>query len=154
MAKLHWIHYGSVLQQPMKALVIDHNEDSGSLLVRSLARKFPAALIRLCGESSKALEIVATENLDAVVLHRTEEQDAVSLIRTLRSVDQQMVIIAVSSIDRSEQVLAVGATGFLNYEEWLMIGNVVANALNNPIFPKRLQNTQAVTSQIIVSRDN
>jgi DNA-binding NtrC family response regulator len=119
------------LYPPSNLLVIDHNPESGSLLIRSLARKFPDAVIRLCKESRAALEIVATQKLDAVVLHRTEEQDAVSLVRTLRSAEPKMVIIAVSGIDRSEQVLTAGATGFLNYESWLMIGQVVANALTS-----------------------
>jgi CheY-like chemotaxis protein len=119
------------LYPPRRILVIDHNPDSGSLLVRSLARKFPDAIIQLCKESRAAIEIVTTDKLDAVVLHRTEEDDAVSVIRTLRKLEQDLVIIAVSGIDRSEQVLAAGATGFMNYDQWLMIGSVVANALKH-----------------------
>ena len=97
--------------------------------MRSLGRKFAAASIQLCKETGRAVEIVATEKIDAIILHRTEEQDAVSLIRTLRKIDASVVIIAVSGVDRSEQVLAAGATGFLNYDRWLLIGNVVSNAL-------------------------
>ncbi len=115
---------------PRKIIVIDHNTDSGVLLVRSLFRKFPSAVIQLCKESGTALQVAATERLDAVVLHRTEDDDAVTLVRSLRKIDSAVPIIVVSGIDRSEQVLAAGATGFLNYDKWLMIGQVVANALD------------------------
>jgi DNA-binding response OmpR family regulator len=116
--------------QPRKLLVIDHNADSGSLLVRSLTRKFPAASVDLCAEMGDAIGAVASQKIDAIVLHRTEEEDAVSIVRALRKLDGTVPIIVVSGIDRSEQVLAAGATGFMNYEEWLRIGTVVASALS------------------------
>ena len=114
---------------PRKLLVIDFDSDSGALLLRSLLRKFPAASVELCKEAGAATEVVGAQQVDAVVVHRTQEEDAVTLVRTLRKLDADMPIIVVSGIDRSEQVLAAGATGFLNYAEWLMIGQVVANAL-------------------------
>ncbi|HUR56395.1 MAG TPA: hypothetical protein VM029_01710 [Opitutaceae bacterium] len=114
---------------PRKLLVIDFDADSGALLLRSLLRKFPAAAVELCKEAAAATQVVGTRQVDAVVLHRTEEEDAVTLVRTLRKMDADIPIIVVSGIDRSEQVLAAGATGFLNYAEWLMIGQVVSNAL-------------------------
>lgn len=115
---------------PLKLLVIDYDTNSAALLVRSLLRQFPQASVHLCEESGTAVQVAATERLDAVVLHRTEDDNAVNLVRLLRKVDSAVPIIVVSGIDRSEQVRAAGATGFLNYEKWLMIGTVVANALN------------------------
>ena len=117
------------LTPPRRFLVIDHNPDSGSLLVRSLARKFPQSVIQLAKESGTAAVVAATERLDAVVLHRTLEDSAVELVRMLRNIDLAMPIVVVSGVDRSEEVLAAGASGFLNYDEWLMVGTFVANAV-------------------------
>ena len=126
------LHFDTLrsLNPPRKLLVIDHNTDNGTLLVRSLARKFPAALIQLCKQSGLALEAIKTERIDAVIAHRTEEEDAVTLIEAIREIDAKLPIVAVSGIDRSEKVLAAGADGFLNYDEWLRIGTVVATILD------------------------
>lgn len=114
---------------PKKILVIDHNADSGSLLVRTLARKFPQTVVQLCPETEPAVAAAATEAIDTIVLHRTFEDDAVSLVRAIRAVNKGVPILGVSGIDRSEKLLAAGADGFLNYDEWLRVGIVVNNLL-------------------------
>lgn len=117
---------------PGKILVIDSNTDNGALLVRTLARKFPAAAIQLCSDAARALQLAAAEPIAAAVLHRTDEVDAVSLIQEILRVAPQTPIVAVSSVDRSEAVLAAGAAGFLKYDEWLRIGQVVAHVIQPP----------------------
>jgi DNA-binding response OmpR family regulator len=115
-----------------KFLVIDSNRDSGELLERSLRRKFPLAAIRRCDEA-QAAEVAVTNGIwTAVVLHRAYDADAVQLVRALRAADAGVPIIVVSGVDRSEAVLAAGANGFLNFDQWLMLGPTVANALNPP----------------------
>ena len=121
--------------------MIDLNDDSSILLIRSLRRRFPSAQITRCKESQSALQAVATRNVEVVIIHRTEQQDAVTLVRTIRALEPTAVIIAVSSIDRSEQVLAAGATGFLDYNRCLILGQVVANALAaaSPLSPEAVK---------------
>jgi DNA-binding NtrC family response regulator len=117
------------VQSPRKLLVIDHNPDNGALLVRGLARKFPQAIIELCNELGTAVEAAATQQIDAVVLHRTEEDEAVAIIGILKNISPTLPIVVVSGVDRSEQVLRAGAAGFMHYDKWLMIGVIVDNVL-------------------------
>lgn len=92
-------------------------------------RKFPAAEFIYRDESGAAIDAVRFEKPDVVVLHRTLEDTAVSLVTAIRAADAAVPIIVLSAVDRSEGVLAAGATGFLNIDQWLLLGNVVANAL-------------------------
>ena len=87
------------------------------------------ALIHICKDTPAALEALAGDDVDAVVLHRTHEHNAVSLIRKLRGLKPDLIIIAVSGIDRTDQVLAAGATAFLNYDRWLLLGPLLSDAL-------------------------
>jgi hypothetical protein len=115
---------------PGTILILDHNVESGALLARSLHRKFPAAEIQLCKEPGEALECLATGNFDAVILHRTEEHDIISLTRTFRSAEPRAVIVALSRIDRRDQVMSAGATVLMEYDQWLLIGDEVVSALS------------------------
>jgi len=110
-------------------LVIDHNPDTGELLVRSLRRKFPHARLLQTVDADEAVKTVSSMAIDAIVLHRAFDADAVSLVKALRATNTRAPVIVLSGIDRSEQVLAAGDTGFLNFDEWLLLGTVVANAL-------------------------
>jgi response regulator RpfG family c-di-GMP phosphodiesterase len=114
---------------PLKMLIIDQNADNGALLARTLLRKFPTAAVQLCGETETAIALAKAEPLTAIVMHRTMEDDASALTSTMRRLNPDAVIIVVSGVDRSESVLRAGATGFLNFEEWLRLGTLVANAL-------------------------
>lgn len=82
-----------------------------------------------CEEAGGALVALATKDVGLTVMHRTFEFDAVSLVTAIRQVSPEMPIIVVSGIDRSEAVIKAGATAFLNYDEWLMLGNLVEKAL-------------------------
>jgi DNA-binding NarL/FixJ family response regulator len=113
----------------VRFLIIDHDPDSSELLVRSLRRKFPLATLMQTAEVEEATKVAASLHLDAVVLHRAEDGDAVEVTKAVRSVNTATPIIVVSGIDRSESVLAAGATGFLNFDQWLMLGAVVGNSL-------------------------
>jgi CheY-like chemotaxis protein len=114
---------------PRKILVIDHNTDNGALLVRTLSRKFPNAKVELCRESGAAVSAVGAEQIDVVVAHRSVEDDATALIRMLLAVAPDLPIIAVSSVDKRQEVLAAGAVEFMLYDEWLRIGGVISTLL-------------------------
>lgn len=120
----------SVPHRPRKFLIVDSNADNGVLLARSLARKFPAAVVQMCGVPETAYEILGAETVDAVVLHRADEQSAVEMIEQFVKIAPDVPVIGVSGVARSGALLSAGAVGFLNYEEWLRIGTVVQNLLH------------------------
>jgi DNA-binding NtrC family response regulator len=112
-----------------KFLVIDDNGDSRFLLVKTLLRKFPDAIVQECQSTLPAIDSARTDEISTVVLHRAADADGELLIRLLRRVNATVPIIMVSGYDRSQMALAAGANAFLNYDEWLRIGSVVADLL-------------------------
>src|SRR4051794_37942370 len=110
---------------PLRFLVVDDNSDSRMLLVKTLLRKFPPAVVQECQTSETALAIVKTDTLSAIVAHRTFDYDGPTLVRAFRRVNRSIPIVLVSGLDRSEQAMSAGANAFLNYDEWLRIGTIV-----------------------------
>lgn len=111
-------------------LVIDDNADSRFLLVKTLLRKFPRSVIHECQSADAAVSMVTgTPALHAIVTHRAVEMDGISVVQLLRQVNATVPIVMVSGIDRSAEALAAGANRFLNYDEWLRIGTLVAEML-------------------------
>ena len=110
---------------PLKFLVIDDNADSRFLLVKTLLRKFPTAVIHECQSSEAALEMAKTEDLAAIVSHRTTETAGITLLRDIRRINPHVPMVMVSGIDRSELAIAAGANRFLLYDEWLRIGTMM-----------------------------
>lgn len=106
-------------------LVIDFHRESRYLLVKTLQRKFPDAVIHEAEDASHAVELTRTGHLSAVVTHRTFDLVGVELVKQLRAADARVPIVMVSGIDRASDAVAAGATSFLPYEEWLRIGSVV-----------------------------
>jgi DNA-binding NtrC family response regulator len=111
-------------------LVVDDNADSRFLLVKTLQRKFPDALIREVQESEQAVAIATTEELAAIVAHRAADLDGISMIQALRAANPDVIILMVSGLDRTESAIRAGATCFLNYDEWLRVGSVVTDLLS------------------------
>lgn len=111
-------------------LVIDFHAESRYLLVKTLLRKFPAAVIYETDDPEKAVEILRRHDLAAVIAHRTMDLSGIELVEQLRGADAVLPIIMVSGIDREREALAAGATSFLHYDEWLRIGSVVEAYLN------------------------
>jgi CheY-like chemotaxis protein len=114
-------------------LVVDDNADSRFLLVKTLLRKFPQALLQECQDSDVAIVAARNPNLDAIVAHRASDVDGPTLIRFLRHSNPSVPIVMVSGLDRSASAAEAGATSFLNYDEWLRVGTVVSDLLlRNP----------------------
>lgn len=113
-----------------KFLIVDDNPDSRFLLVKTLLRKFPQAVLLECQDGSTAVNLTKSKSLDALIVHRAEEVDGLTLIRMLREVNAKVPIVMVSGIDRSKESLEAGATAFLSYEAWLRIGTIVAELLS------------------------
>jgi DNA-binding NtrC family response regulator len=112
-----------------KFLIIDDNADSRFLLTKTLIRKFPTALLIECADTGTALIAAENEKPAAIVVHRTGETSGLDLIPLLRAANHRVPIVMVSGIDRTTEAMAAGATCFLNYDEWLRIGSVVAGLL-------------------------
>ena len=117
------------MPSPRKFLIIDDNADSRFLLAKTLMRKFPATLVIECADTGTALAAAENEGPAAIIVHRTGETSGLELIPQLREANRSVPIVMVSGIDRTPEALAAGATYFLNYDEWLRIGTVVAGLL-------------------------
>jgi DNA-binding response OmpR family regulator len=117
------------MPSPHKFLIVDDNSDSRFLLVKTLLRKFPQAVLQETQDGESAVAIARSEPLDAVVVHRAADADGVTLIRMLRGVHHSVPIVMVSGIDRTRSALEAGASTFLSYDAWLRIGTVVAELL-------------------------
>ena len=117
------------MRAPYKFLIVDDNADSRFLLVKTLLRKFPQAILQETQDGESATALARTENLDAIIVHRAAEVDGLTLIRMLRQVNAGVPIVMVSGIDRTKTALEAGASTFLSYDAWLRIGTVVAELL-------------------------
>ncbi|HUR59804.1 MAG TPA: response regulator [Opitutaceae bacterium] len=117
------------MTKPPKILIIDDVTDSRALVVRTVLRKFPSALVQECQEGATAIIAAAAENYDIIVAHRAVDIDGLTLVRMLRKVKPDVPILMISGIDRTRAAREAGATRFHNYDEWLRIGTVIAEML-------------------------
>lgn len=115
---------------PLRFLVVDHHKDSRFLLVKCLHRKFPQALIQEAEEGDAAIEMARDKRLSAIVTHRTREYFGTELVQKFREANERVPIVMVSGIERTEPALAAGADRFMLYDEWLRIGTVVKEMLD------------------------
>lgn len=117
------------MSQHRQFLVVDDVPDSRFLLVKTLLRKFPQALVQECEDSDVAVAAAGNAKLDVIIAHRSRDVDGITLTRMLRQTNTAVPILMVSGIDRRAAAADAGANEFLNYDEWLRIGTVVANLL-------------------------
>ena len=117
---------------PRAFVVIDQNPEGTALLVRTLQRKFPGADVLDCVETDEAIRKSRTRKPDAIVVHRPIGMTGEESIRVLRKAFSEVPIVMVSSVDRSASALAAGASSFLHYDAWLMLGSVVEDLVKVP----------------------
>jgi DNA-binding NarL/FixJ family response regulator len=110
-------------------LIVDDHGDSRFLLVKTLYRKFPRAVFHECPNSQAAFEIAKSENLSAIITHRTADMAGIPLVRELRTLNPTVPIVMVSSHDQKTVAIGAGADRFLPYDEWLRIGTIVEEML-------------------------
>jgi len=113
----------------LKFLVVDDNPDSRFLLVKTILRKFPGAALQETQEANTAIASAKSSPPDVAIVHRAADVDGLMLVRLLRRVNETLPIVLVSGIDRSREAAEAGANTFLNYDEWLRIGTVVATLM-------------------------
>ena len=106
-------------------LVVDFQRESRFLLVKTLLRKFPRAVIRECEDAEQAVQMARTQDIACVITHRTFDTPGAELVRQLREADPKVPIVMVSGMDRQRAAMDAGATILLNYDEWLRIGTIV-----------------------------
>lgn len=135
------------MPSPPHFLIVDDNADSRFLLVKTLLRKFPQAVLRETQDGDSAVALVEGGNLDAVVVHRAADVDGLTLIRTLREKNATLPVVMVSGLDRTQAALDAGANTFLSYEAWLRIGTVVAELVadTSPALPANPQPMRAAS---------
>ncbi|HVU33712.1 MAG TPA: response regulator [Opitutaceae bacterium] len=121
---------------PLHFLVVDHHKDSRFLLVKCLQRKFPDAVIEEAEDGDAAIEIAQHPDLAAIVTHRTREYYGTELVEKFRAVNDRVPIVMVSGIERTIPALAAGADRFMLYDEWLRIGTLVKELLEQGRPPK------------------
>lgn len=120
------IRYRSVVEfSQFRFLVVDDNSDSRQLLVKTLGRKYPEAVMHECRQGDAAIAIAKRSDLTAIISHRTYDYDGETLVALFRRVNATVPIVMVSGYDRADRAKAAGADAFLNYDRWLMIGTVV-----------------------------
>lgn len=119
-----------MMSAPPSFLGIDYHPESRFLLVKTLLRKFPGAVIQESDCPEAASEIAGRGEVAAIITHRTIDLTGIELVRRLREADAVVPIVMVSGIDRERGALEAGATSFLCYDEWLRIGTVVEGHLN------------------------
>jgi CheY-like chemotaxis protein len=117
------------MPSPYTFLIVDDNPDSRFLLVKTLLRKFPQAVLEETREGESALTLARSKTFDAMVIHRAAEIDGLTLVSMLRQISPTVPIVMVSGLDRTHSAIEAGATTFLSYEAWLRIGTVVAELI-------------------------
>lgn len=111
-------------------LVVDFHAESRYLLVRTLRRKFPSAIICECEGADSALEVLQRGPVSAIISHRTFEHSGVELVRLFRAVQPDVPIVMVSGADRTTVAKEAGAASFLHYDEWLRLGTIVQDLMS------------------------
>lgn len=110
-------------------LVIDADADGRTLLVGTLMRVFSNAVVTECQDAEMALKLITGHTYDAVISHRAIGADPETLVRMIRQERPNVPLLAVSGSDRRKELVAAGATEFLGYEKWLLVGRTVAEMI-------------------------
>lgn len=109
-------------------MVVDDNPEGRFLLTKTLLRKYPQSVVHECQELEVALEVIREFPRDArsvVIAHRATGMDGRSLVKALRQENATIPIVWISGRDRTADLAPTGATRFLHYDAWLMIGPTI-----------------------------
>jgi CheY-like chemotaxis protein len=116
----------------IKFLIVDDNLEGQSILSRMLLRKFPNALIEVSGDADTALS-TARKGVAAMLIHRAGKVSGIDLTDRLRAINPSVPILLLSETEEAQKAaLAAGATKFLHYDKWLLVGSIVADLLIKP----------------------
>ena len=110
-------------------LIVDDNPDGRLLVAKTLLRKFPNGTITECQTAEAAFRVLMQRPVSLIISHRTFDLEGIALVREMRERAPDIPILMTSGIDRRDAALQAGADAFLTYDEWLMVGNRVAEIL-------------------------
>lgn len=122
---------GADLKAARRFLVIEDNPDGRALLTRTLLRKFPECQIVEIDSLDGQETILASGSFDAIVCHRAGVASGTETVRELRNSGVRAPIVLVSGVDRTREALDAGATQFLHYDAWLMLGPMIEDLLRD-----------------------
>lgn len=110
-------------------LLIDDNRDGRSVIARAVQRKYRDAPLHEFGTFAAAVPTLTTLGAEAgnwiVVAGRTGEYATATLVAAIHATHPRVPIVALGREDEAEASLAAGASQFLAYEAWLLLGGVV-----------------------------
>jgi FixJ family two-component response regulator len=110
-------------------IIIDDNRDGCFVLSRALFRHYPAATLHEFRDFASAREALANLPPDGgaalILLHRIPNIGGAQLVRAVREIHDRVPIVALGDPELGPEVLAAGATRFLDYEAWLRLGTLV-----------------------------
>lgn len=113
----------------LRFLIVEDNADHRFLVAKTLLRKFPKAVLSECQDADAAFRILDKEVVSLIICHRTFELEGAGLVQEFRRRNATVPILMMSGINRAEAAFAAGASAFLTYDEWLMVGNHAAALL-------------------------
>jgi DNA-binding NtrC family response regulator len=113
-------------------LLIDDNRDGRCIIARAVQRKYREALLHefpAFAAAAPALARLAANPAGLIVVTgRTSEHDPVALVAAVRAVHSGVPIIAMGR-NEATAALAAGATHFLEYDAWLLLGNLIERVI-------------------------
>jgi DNA-binding response OmpR family regulator len=123
-----------VTRTPLKLLILDENVDGRARLVRTLLRKFPKAVVLECRDAASAATMSGSECVDFVLVHRAWDMDGDKVLRVIRKAAPDVPVLILSAT-RHMLDPKLGNVRFLDYDQWLLAGNVVEEMIRAK--PKR-----------------
>ena len=109
-------------------LVIDDNRDGRCVVARAVQRKFHEAPVHefaSFGAAEMALENLGTSPGPwIVVTGQTADHASPALVAAVRAANSNVPIISLGH-NEAEPALASGATHYLEYEAWLLLGGLI-----------------------------
>ena len=112
-----------------RILLVDDYPEGRFIVTKSLLRPLPDAIVIECVDSEAAVAEARDPRTSLAIVHRALDVDGLPLVELVRAANPLLPILYLSSADRDRHALQAGATKFLHYDKWLLVGSVVADLL-------------------------
>jgi len=116
------------MRDPRSFLVISEDTDRLMLISNTLHLKFPNSVVQTCRDSEVAVKVSRTQQLDAIIAHRSSDMDEIPLVECLRAVTA-VPILLMSALVSADRAIAAGASSFLHFDEWLLVATAVGKLI-------------------------
>jgi DNA-binding response OmpR family regulator len=108
---------------------VDDNPEGMFILTRTLNRKLPKAVMVECTDSDAAVVEAQDASVSVAVLHRSSDMDGLPLIERIRAANSSIPILYLATSSQESAAVRCGATKFLHYDKWLLVGEIVSGLL-------------------------